>query len=78
MNLIEFVKERVPLISTMFSIADKELIKDAIKITKQAQNALEDENTGKEASNIKKETTSDSGQSNKSKKSRPQREKRKI
>ena len=70
-NLIEYIKDKIPVVSNMFSLSDKELIKDAIETTKQAQKALEEENTSKDTSKIKKDSTSDSKQSTKSKKFRP-------
>lgn len=71
LSLIEFVKESVPFISNRFSMSDEELIEDATQITELDQNALKDKNIGKDASNIKKDTTSDFPQANKFKKDRP-------
>jgi predicted nuclease with TOPRIM domain len=70
-NLIEYIKDKIPFVSDMFNLTDKELIKDAVETTKQAQKALEEENTSKDTSEIEKDATSDSKQSNKSKKFRP-------
>lgn len=70
-NLLEYIKDKIPFVSDMFSLVDKELIKDAIETTKQAQKPLEEENTSKDTSKTPKDVTSDSKQFHKFKKTRP-------
>jgi len=70
-NLIEYIKDKIPFVSDMFSLTDKELIKDAVETTEQAQKALKEENTSKDTSEIEKDDTSDFEQSNKPNRLRP-------